>query len=57
MKTIDDNIEQTLEKLCSLLSYSNLSIAETVLAAIKRAKTMWKEHRQDNNKIINLYEN
>lgn len=57
MKTIDDNIEQTLEKLCSLLSYSNLSVAETILAVIKRAKNMWKEHRQDNNKIINLYEN
>ena len=40
----------------SLLSYGNLIVAKTVLGVIKRAEDMGK-NRQDNNKIINSYEN
>lgn len=55
MKSIDDDISQTLEKLITLLQYSNAQSADTVFSLIEQAKKIWTNDEENIDNIINFY--
>jgi hypothetical protein len=55
MKSIDDDISQTLEKLFTLLQYSNDQSADTVFSLIEQAKKIWTKDEENIDNIISFY--
>lgn len=48
-KSIDEDIEQTLSKLCTLLEYSTAAAADQVLVILTKAKALWDEQQELDN--------